>query len=67
MLSFDHPNVMSLIGVGVDREAPFLILPFMAKGSVLEYVKHHKEELLHTSEATVAEVCGSLMFKHIIQ
>ena len=57
MVSFDHPNVMSLIGVSVDREMPFLIMPFMANGSILEYLKNHKEELLHTSEATAAEVC----------
>jgi len=67
MLSFDHPNVMTLIGVSLDRESPLLIMPFMSKGSVLDYVKHHKEELLHTSEAIVAEVCESLIFKHIIQ
>lgn len=57
MLSFDHPNVMSVIGVIVDREMPFLIMPFMAKGSILEYVKHHKGELLHSNEVTEAEVC----------
>ena len=57
MLSFDHPNVMPLIGVSVDRETPFLIMPFMANGSTLEYVKHHKKEHYHTSESTAAEVC----------
>ena len=56
MLSFEHPNVMSLIGVCLNREMPLLIMPFMANGSVLEYVKHHKEELLLTSEATEAQV-----------
>ena len=56
MLSFDHPNVMTLIGVSLDRESPLLIMAFMSKGSVLEYVKHHKEELLHTSEAETAQV-----------
>jgi len=56
MLSFDHPNVMTLIGVSLDRESPLLIMPFMSKGSVLDYVKHHKEELLHTSEAETAQV-----------
>ena len=55
MLSFDHPNVMSLISVCLNREMPLLIMPFMANGSVLEYVKHHKEELLLTSEATEAQ------------
>ena len=63
MISFDHPNVMSVIGVSVDREIPFLIMPFMTNGSVLEYVKHNKEELLYTSEATEAQVCQSVMYK----
>ena len=45
MLSFDHPNVMSLIGVCMDREMPLVIMPFMSKGSVLEFVRHNKEEL----------------------
>ena len=65
MLSFDHPNVMSVIGVSVDRDVPLLIMPFMANGSVLEYVKHHKEELLYTSEATEAQVGQSVMYKQI--
>ena len=50
MLSFDHPNVMSLIGVCLDGEMPLLIMPFMSNGSVLDYIKHHKEELLFGNE-----------------
>ena len=42
MLSFHHPNVMSLIGVCMDGEMPLLIMPFMNNGSVLEYVKNKK-------------------------
>ena len=56
MLSFEHPNVMSLVGVCLDGEMPLLIMPFMSNGSVLEYVRHHKQELLLTSEATDEEV-----------
>ena len=37
MLSFEHKHVMALIGV---------IMPFMSNGSVLEFVRHHKDELL---------------------
>lgn len=51
MLSFHHPNVMSLIGVCMDGDVPLLIMPFMSNGSVLEYVKNHKKELLMSSEA----------------
>ena len=45
MLSFEHTNVMSLIGVCIDGEMPLLIMPFMSNGSVLEFVKHHRDEL----------------------
>ena len=46
MLSLEHTNVMSLLGVCVARDVPVLIMPFMTNGSVLEYVKHRKDELL---------------------
>ena len=45
MLSFEHPNVMSLIGVCIDGEMPLIIMPYMPNGSVLGYVKRNKEEL----------------------
>ena len=46
MLTFEHTNVMSLVGVCIDDDMPLLIMPFMTNGSVLEYVKHYKEEIL---------------------
>ena len=45
MLNFDHPNVMSLIGVCIDGEMPLLIMPFMSKGNVLDYIRQNKKEL----------------------
>ena len=56
MLSFEHPNVMSIVGVCLDGEMPLLIMPFMSNASVLEYIRQHKQELLLTSEATDEEV-----------
>ena len=38
MLSFEHTNVMSLVGVCIDGEMPLLIMPFMSKGSILDFV-----------------------------
>ena len=64
MLSFDHPNVMSLTGVCLDKEIPLLIMPFMANGTVLEYVTQHKEDLRLTSKATEAQVCHCTL--HIV-
>ena len=56
MLSFEHTNVMSLQGVCFDGAMPLLIMPFMSNGSVLEYIRHHKIELLLSSGTTQEEV-----------
>ena len=49
MESFNHPNVMSLIGVCMDSErggGPCIVMPFMAKGSLLEYLRTNRKSLL---------------------
>ena len=56
MVSFNHPNVMTLRGVCLDQENPLLIMPFMSNGSVLEYVKHHRDDLMLTEEADNIQV-----------
>ena len=56
MLSFKHPNVMSLIGVCFDGEIPLIILPYMSNGSVLGYVKQNKKQLFLDSHTNVDEV-----------
>ena len=43
MALFEHKNVMTLIGVCLDGDMPLIIMPFMAKGCVLEYVRNIKE------------------------
>ena len=61
MLSFKHPNVMSLIGMCFDEEMPLLIMPYMSNGSVLVYVKQNKRELLLDCEVGDEKVC---LFNH---
>ena len=56
MLSFNHPNVMLLIGMCPNRDMPLIIMPFMSNGSVLEYVKRHKDELMLTEGALETQV-----------
>ena len=46
MSFFDHPNVLSLIGVCLDLgQAPYIIMPFMARGSLLSYLKKDRLNL----------------------
>ena len=47
MEGFEHPHVLSIIGVCVDAgPAPYIIMPFMANGSLLAYIKKEKTNLV---------------------
>ena len=47
MKHFDHPNVLSLLGVCLDAgAAPYVVLPFMANGSLLSYLKKERTNIL---------------------
>ena len=60
MLSFSHPNVMSLIGACFDEEMPLVIMPYMSNGSVLKFVKEKRNELHLDRQAKQEEVCNNL-------
>ena len=58
MKRFDHPNVISLIGVCIDAgPAPYIIMPFMDNGSLLSYLKKHRTELLLPNTTDEEMVC----------
>ena len=47
MATFNHPNVLTLIGVCVDGgPSPFIIMPFMFNGSLLAHLKKERENLV---------------------
>ena len=42
MREFDHPNILRLIGVSIDRkekDMPLVVLPFMKHGDLLTYIR----------------------------
>ena len=47
MHEFDHPNVLRMIGVCLDGgPAPYIIMPYMANGSLLSYLKEERANLI---------------------
>ena len=47
MKSFDHPHVMNLKGVCLDGgPVPYIILPYMANGSLLSYLQKKQSDLV---------------------
>ena len=65
MISFNHPNVMSLIGMCFDGEVPLLILPFMSGGSVLDYVTQNRGNL-HFIDDTLGELSMSTSLGELV-
>ena len=58
MQSFKHPNVMSLIGVCENFcGGPAVVMPFMANGSTLDYLKRERKSLMLDGEAEGSVVC----------
>ena len=54
MARFDHPNVMKLIGVAISQahQTLFVVMPFMAQGSLLSYLKKYRANLTVDDEET---------------
>ena len=57
MLSFSHPNIISLIGMCLDGELPLLIMPLMMNGTVLDHVKQKRETLFFIDQTNGLQVC----------
>ena len=52
MQRFQHSNVLNLIGVCIDSgEAPYIIMPYMANGSLLTYLRKERPQLTIAEEA----------------
>ena len=59
MRDFDHPNVMKFLGMCFDAPEgyPYIILPFMVDGSLLDYLKRRTSHSNITSADGYPEVC----------
>ena len=60
MKNFDHPNVMTLIGVckatAMSGGAPSIIMPYMARGSLLSYLRKERDSLMPGADADITQV-----------
>ena len=57
MSRFKHPHVMGLIGVCLDAgTAPYIVMPYMANGNLLQYLKKERDNLVFPEDIEEAEV-----------
>ena len=66
MSRFKHPHVMGLIGVCLDAgSAPYIVMPYMANGSLLEYLKKESNNLVLIKDED-DEVRGMCLMKQLL-
>ena len=60
MKEFSHPNIMSLIGVSTGTSlsggTPSIIMPYMARGSLLSYLRKEREQLILGANTDLTQV-----------
>ena len=57
MKDLNHPNVLNMLGVCIDGgPAPFIVMPFMASGSLRAYLKKERRNLIVPEDADVSLV-----------
>ena len=62
MKDFQHSNVMSLIGVCLDAgPGVSIIMPFMANGSLLDYLRKERDNI-YLSETSEIDEVSSIIF-----
>ena len=60
MAELSHPNVMSLVGVCVGKsQEPSIVMPYMANGSLLDYLKRERKNLYLEFDADADAVRNS--------
>ena len=68
MKDLRHPNVMTLIGVCLDAgPGVSIVMPFMANGSLLEYLKKERDKIYLPDTSELEDVSGNLVVIHVYQ
>ena len=62
MSRFKHAHLMGLIGVCLDGgSAPYIVMPYMANGSLLHYLKRERTNIVLTEDTDEDEARHSII------
>ena len=64
MKDFNHPNVLSLIGISLENgEFPVVILPFMANGDLLSYIRNERNVSFSINDLIINTVHLKIIYR----
>ena len=69
MKDFDHPNVMSLLGICLNSgPGVAYVMPFMENGSLLSYLRKDREVIVlqSSADAHTVECCSFIIITHFM-
>ena len=69
MWKFNHPNVMTLIGICIDGgPTPYIVMPFIDNGSLYSYLKKERSKFVipaHADNDLVGQLQHKVLKSHI--
>ena len=53
MCQLKHPNILTPLGICLELQVPYLLMPLMERGSLLMYLRKEKDNLLMPEDIEV--------------
>ena len=59
MCQLKHPNILTPLGICLELQVPYLLMPLMERGSLLMYLRKEKDNLLmpEDTEVDLVHIC----------
>lgn len=60
----DHPNIMPILAYGEEDGLPYIIMPYMAGGTLSEYISRHGALSLQEAQWYLEQIASALDYAH---
>lgn len=61
---FDHPHILAVYAYGEHEGMPYLVMPYMAGGTLSEYVQEHGPLSLQEAQRYLEQIAAALDYMH---
>lgn len=61
---FNHPNILSIYAYGEHKGMPYIVMPYMAGGTLSEHVQQHGPLPLQEAQLYLEQIAGALDYAH---